>query len=343
MFVTDQVCQSTCTNTICIVYSGSTSSLPQQSATSSPVPGGLNKRYSTVSPVGSPELGPTGMRDSGSSFCVSPIDETDQSTQHDRNDSRASVNAPIPQTDSSDAITPVPEPAQSVPKTVQFAAQKQQNQPVRWDNYSGEPTTNSSGKTSQVNPRNTTFHKSSGSHASNFLHGVREQLQPKKKLAQARNRISSFSKNEAPAQKETRGRSPSRVYTVAEHSGNYAGMRDASPQFSNSAWGFTPTTVTTITAGGPATKLPQRPAAEQADSSQRRVQLEKLEYPEQRDQEEAKFVDTTLENMMRPASRGYTAQPTMKMSGLNDSRTGGPYSSNPGADSTDDLPSIMSR
>lgn len=321
--------------------SGSTSSLPQQSATSSPVPGTFNKRYSTVSPVGSPELGPTGMRDSGSSFCVSPIDETDRSIHHNRNDSRASANAPVPQSDSSDAITPAPRQAQPVPKTAQFATQKHQTQPVRWDDYSGEPTTNSSGKTSQVNPRSTTFHKSSGSHASNFLHGVREQLQPKKKLAQARNRISSFSKNEPPAQKESRGRSPSRVYTLAEHSGNYTGMRDASPKLSNSAWGFTPTTVTTITAGGPATKLPERPAAEHVDSSKRRVQFEKLEQPEQRDQAETNFVDTKLESMMRPASSGFTTQPTMT-SGPDDSRSNSPYGSNPGANSTEDLP-IMSR
>lgn len=118
-------------------------------------------------------------------------------------------------------------------------------------------------------------------------------------------------------------------------------MRDASPKLSNSAWGFTPTTVTTITAGGPATKLPERPAAEHVDSSKRRVQFEKLEQPEQRDQAETNFVDTKLESMMRPASSGFTTQPTMT-SGPDDSRSNSPYGSNPGANSTEDLP-IMSR
>lgn len=329
----------------------STTSLPQQSVKVPSPPGDINyTRYSVVSPVGSPELGPTGGRDSGSSFCVSPIDETDQPLKQKLDNPQASANAPPPQTGSTDAVLPSTEPAQSAPKTVQFATHQDQPQPVRWDNYSGEPTTNSSGKTSQVNPRNTAFHKPSGSHASNFLHGVREQLQTKKKLAQARNRISSFSKSEPPAQKESRGRSSSRVLPLSEHSGNRTDTRDASPQFSNTL-GFIPTTVTTITAGGIPKTLPERPAFEHAyprNSSKPRIYSEqpeqKSEQSEQRDPEETRFVDTTLEKMMRPTSGGGRIPPASKVSPSNIYPGDSPRESlNLPSNSTDDIPSIMSR
>lgn len=297
-----------------------------------------DKRYSAVSPVGSPELGPTGGRDSGSSFCVSPIDETDQPFQHKhkRNTSGASVNAPpLPHPDSTDAFPSAPELAQSVPKSVQFAPHEDQVQTVRWDECSGEPTSSLTGKASQVNPRNTTFHKPSGSHTSNFLHGVREQLQTKKKLAQARNRISSFSKNEPPAQKETRGRSSSRVFPLAEHSENHTSTRNVSPQLNNNL-GFIPTTVTTITAGGPPKALPERPVTEHVYSGKPRVLYP--QKPEQRDQEETKFVESALEDMMQ------RKEPTVKANGPNDSPGDSPRESiNLGTMSADDNPSIMSR
>ncbi|KAJ5989105.1 hypothetical protein N7481_004315 [Penicillium waksmanii] len=321
--------------------SASRSSLAQQSATTLPLPrgGADDTRHSAVSPVESPELGSTDRRDSESSFCVSPINETDQPIQHNRDNSRTSVNAPLPQLDISPLAS---EPAQPMPKAVQFATHEDQIQPGRWDDYSGEPTDSNNGKTSQVNPRSTTFHKPSGSHASNFLHGVREQLQTKKKLAQARNRISSFSKNESPMQKDARGRSSSRVLPLSEHSGNHSGTRDASPQLDNTL-GFMPTTVTTITAGGPPRTLPERPATEYAHSSKPRVYPKQLEQPEQRIRDETSFVDTIPENMMRPTSRGARIQPTMKTCGPSDSPDDSPRESfQLDSKSTDDVP-IMSR
>lgn len=299
-----------------------------------------DKRDSTVSPELSPEFGPTGRRDSGSSFCVSPINETDQPIQHNRDNSRTSVNAPLPQLD----VSPLaPKPAHPMPKAVQFATHEDQSQPMRWDDYSGEPTDNNNGKTSQVNPRSTTFHKPSGSHASNFLHGVREQLQTKKKLAQARTRISSFSKNEPTTQKETRGRSSSRVLPLSEHSGNHSGTRDASPRFNNTL-GFLPTTVTTITAGDPPKTLPERPATEYAPSSNPRVYPERPKQLEQRNRDEISFVDTIPEKMMRPTSGGARIQSTMKTYSPNDSPGESPRESlQLDSKSTDDLPSIMSR
>lgn len=290
--------------------------------------------------MGSPEFGPTGKRDSESSFCVSPINETDHPIQHNRDNSQTSVNAPVPQLDT---LSLDPEPAQPLAKAVQFATYEDQIQPVRLDDYLGEPTDTNNGRASQVNPRNTTFHKPSGSHASNFLHGVREQLQTKKKLAQARNRISSFSKNEPSAQKEARGRSSSRVLPLSEHSGNHSGTRDASPQINNTL-GFIPTTVTTITAGGPPKTLPERPATEYAHSSKPRVYPEQPEQLEQRNRDETSFVDTIPENMMRPTSRGARIQPTMKTWASNDSPGDSPRQSlQLDPKSTDDAPSIMSR
>ncbi|KAJ5104054.1 hypothetical protein N7532_004583 [Penicillium argentinense] len=318
--------------------------LPQPATSLSPSQeeGAEDKRHSAVSPVGSPAP-----RDSGSSFCVSPIEESEQPFRHEdkRSDYRASANVPLPQTDSTDALPSAPNTSQAAPKTVQFAPHSDQSVPVRWDDYSGEPTTNNTGKASQVNSRNTTFHKSSGSHASNFLLGVREQLQTKKKLAQARNRISSFSKSEPPVQKETRGRSPSRVLPSIEYSGNGASTRDASPKFNNNL-GFVPTTVTTITAGGLPKALPERQVTEYAYSGTRREQSKQRELPAQREQPEIKL-DLTLDHTMppfEPAARFDAVQPAMSANGPNHSPNDSPRESfHLGSKSTDDLPSVMSR
>ncbi|KAJ5386395.1 hypothetical protein N7509_008936 [Penicillium cosmopolitanum] len=312
--------------------SASSSSLPQQSATTLPLPqGGLDdKRHSAVSPT---------------DVIVKAASASRRSTRRINLFNITAITlGPLsmrrsPQLDASPLA---PEPAQPMPKAVQFATHEDQIQPVRWDDYLGEPTDSNNGKTSQVNPRNTTFHKPSGSHASNFLHGVREQLQTKKKLAQARNRISSFSKNEPPTQKDARGRSSSRVLPLSEHSGNHSGTRDASPQLSN-ALGFMPTTVTTITGGGPPKTLPERPATEYAHSSKSRAYPEQSEQLEQRNRDESSFVDTIPENMMRPASRGARIQPTMNTYGPNDSPGDSPRESfQLDPKSTDDVP-IMSR
>lgn len=285
-------------------------------------------KSSTVSPMESPVLG-SRVRDSGSSSCVSPIDDAEKSPRHRRQDSQTSGivadSSPV------DASPSPPRPAQSVPKTVQFAPSHDQ-QPTRWDDFSGEPTTNINGKASQVNPRNTTFHRPPGSHASNFLHWGREQLQPKKQLAKARNRISSLSRYDNPPPKETRGRPSSRVLSVGEPSHNQS---DAAPQLNH--LGFVPTVVTTITAGN-SKPLSEKPTAEHDNGSKRR------------DASTSRF-DAAIANMMQavPSSSRFdsttaAANATNAKDGPTDSPNDSPRGSiNLGKDSTDDTPSIMGR
>lgn len=270
-----------------------------------------DKRHSAVSPTLE-----SGARDSGSSFCVSPIDEPDQVPRHERNGSRTSAHAPATQSQIAE-----PPLSQTAPKDVVFAPNHKQ--PTRWDDFSGEPST--TGKASHVNPRNTTFHKSSG-HASSLLHWGREQLQSKKKLAQARTRISSFSKGETPAPTKTRRRSSSRVFQLGEHSDNPPATTDANPQLN--APGLVPTVVTTITAGD-SEPLPARPATEHAYMDN---------HKEQRD---AKF-GTAGENMLRPQQ--YTGQFGAAGGNPQHIHNGSPQEGlHAGSKSTDELASVMSR
>lgn len=275
------------------------------------------KRYSAVSPIESPTLG-AGLRDSGSSFCVSPIDEADQLPRRERNGSRTSAHGPISQPQ---AVPSPPRMSQPASKSVEFAPTHMKQ--TRWDAFSGEPS--DTGKASQVNPRDSTFHKSSGSHASSLLNWGREQLQSKK-LAQARSRISSFPKSETPAAPETSNRSSSRVLPSEEHSGDRAGT-DVNSRV-NPSLGFVPTVVTTITAGDPK-PLPQRPATERAYESSRQ------ELPDNN-------FNPTMDTMLRPGhpSRGVGASVRGPQGSLDESPR---ESLNLSSESTEDLHSIMSR
>lgn len=275
-----------------------------------------DKRHSVVSPLISP-VG-SGNRGSGSSFCVSPIEDTDQLPRHERNGSRAS--APTSAPPSLRDASPSPELSQPVPRSVQFASSH--------DDLSGEPS--HIGKANQVNPQNTSSHKSSGSHTSNLLHWGREQLHPKKKLAQARNRISSFSKNEPPVQPETRSRSSSRVFPLGDHSNKQSSTEDTGAKLST--LGFVPSVVTTITAGGPK-ELPERPAPQYPPKSSRRY------LPEY------KF-DTAIDDMLQPqqsAGRFGVVNTVARVGSPLEAPNDGPRGSlNIETGSTDDL-SIMSR
>ncbi|KAJ5390666.1 uncharacterized protein N7496_001734 [Penicillium cataractarum] len=291
-----------------------------------------NEQYPDVSPAVSPELGPR-VRDSGSSFCVSPIEEseTDRGFRHDRTGSWGyGVAAPAP----SRAVNTEPllsEPSQSAPKTIKFTPNSDE-QPTRWDAYSGEPTKSNAGRAGQVEPRNTNFHKVSGSHTTNFLHWGREQLQPKKKFAQARGRISSFSKNENNRAPETRDRSSSRVLPLAEHSVN----KDAISQPKNPNLGFVPTVVTTITGGNPK-PLPERPATEHAYKAPRREISNNNLDP---------AIDDMLRSAQPPSRFGVpNTAGAMDTGSVTASPDDSPRTSlNLGTKSTEDLPgSIMSR
>ncbi|KAJ5683299.1 hypothetical protein N7462_006464 [Penicillium macrosclerotiorum] len=296
------------------------------------------KRYSDVSPASSPEIEPQD-RKSSSSFCVSPLDDDDESLYQRRGSrgSEVSAMAPAPQSQATDITAPPPSSLPFAPRTVQFTAKNREysehnKQPTRWDDYSGEPTQSQVGKTGQVAPRNTSFHKPSNSHASHFLHWGREQLQPKKKLAQARSRISSFSKGDSPTLNEPAGRAPSRALPLTEHSSNQFHRRDASPQ--PTSIGFMPTVVTTITAGE-SKPLPERPAA--AHTYQSAV----------RDQSEAQF-DTSITSVMQPAQPPSRFGPPDPIMTAEDAQGGADHSLHGsfalGSKSTDDLTSsIMSR
>lgn len=282
------------------------------------------RQFPDVSPAVSPELGPQ-IRDSGSSFCVSPIEdsEPDQGLQHEQ--WGYGVAAPVP----SRAVQngpPLSELSQSAPKTIQFAPNGD-GQAARWDAYSGELTQSNVGRPGQVESRNTSFHKSSGSHATNFLHWSREQLQTKKKLDQARSRISSFSKNENRVP-ETRSGSGSRV--LAKHSTN----KDAISHPQNPNLGFVPTVVTTITAGDPS-PLPERPATEHA-------------YTIPRLEEADTEIDTAIDKMVlsgTPPSHSGAPYAAMHAGSANGDPGDSPHAILAlGSQSSEDLPaSIMSR
>ncbi|KAJ6180796.1 hypothetical protein N7519_011257 [Penicillium mononematosum] len=232
-----------------------------------PVPcGDLNNKHSKVSPAVSPML-EAQRRASQSSFCVSPIGDGDQFSDYARQETGTlSSPSPIPKIDvdtpSHSRVQPV-QPVQP-PQHDQDSRRFISGKPTRWDNFSGEPTSSDVGRASQVDPRNTSFLKPSGAHASNLLNWG-QGFNPKKTLNAARHRISSFSKPEDVSKKEPRSRSSSRGFPVEEHSSKRNGndARKASPQLDN--FSFAPTTVTTITAGGPVS-LPRRPATENAPS-----------------------------------------------------------------------------
>ncbi|KAJ5095501.1 hypothetical protein NUU61_004857 [Penicillium alfredii] len=293
--------------------------------------GNVNKRYSDVSPVESPVLGHEA-RDSESSFCVSPIHESEE-WSHPRDDSRPSPPpTPVPPEPAdpppSQEEPPLPPPPPRPVKQLRFSPTPEQ--PTRWDDFSGEPTTKNTGKAGQVTPRDTTFHKAPSSHASNLFNWGREQLQPKKKLAEARSRITSFSKNEAPAPKEPRSRSSSRVRPLNEHLGNaQANTEDATAQITQiNNLGFVPTVVTSISAGD-SKPLPARPTTEDS--------------PIPRDQTDPNF-DTAIANMMvpnEPVSRFSTTTYTATDAGSqNNSRR---TSVNLKRQSTEDLNSVIAR
>lgn len=217
----------------------------------------LNKRHPGISPDVSPIL-ETDRRQSKSSFCVSPIGDGDQFPRG-RKETRSfsSPSSTIPDTDHANA------PAQSRLQPVQPAQDSRRfisGKLTRWDDFSGEPTSSDAGKASQVDPRSTSFHKPSGSHSTNLLNWG-HQFNPKKKINAARSRISSFSKAEDHYHKNTRNRSSSRVFPVEEHSNRRKGAPDATPQLDD--FSFSPSVVTTITAGGPVL-FPPRPATEHA-------------------------------------------------------------------------------
>jgi len=270
-----------------------------------------------MSPVGSRNRG------SGSSFCVSPIDDTDQLPRHKRNDSWASARASGPQ--SLRDTSPSPEVSHHIPKAVHFAPSH--------DDLSGDPS--HIRKANQVKPQVTSSHKSSSSHTSNFMHWGREQFHSKKKLTKTRNRNSSFSRSEPPVQPvqpvppETRSQSSSRVSSLGEHSNKHFGAEDGGPKLDT--LGFVPSVVTTITAGD-SEASPERPDPKYPPKSSRRYVPHPLPEP--------KFgAAFDMMQTPQPAVVNTVARTGSPLEDLNDSPRG---SLNVESGSTDNL-TIMSR
>ncbi|KAJ5760772.1 hypothetical protein N7520_007928 [Penicillium odoratum] len=232
----------------------------------------------------------------------------------------ATFYQPVSQQSASDRLF-TPQPISKKPALREQDRQQTSGaQSTPWDLYSGEPTTPIAGKAGQVNSP-ATFHKSSGS-ASNILSWGREQLQPIKEFAQSRSRNSSFHKSQIPVPtkandsklKNGSPRSGSRVSSMEVH--------PRRPSASNSGVqlshiGLVPTTVTTITAGGPKA-LPQRPAPRDA-YKQWREQRDANPLPEINT-----VADTTLSKQL-------------------DSLFGGTTVSNPGSPSPDESLNNSSR
>ena len=282
--------------------------------------GTAERRYSGISAMESPI---SGMHDSESSFCVSPIDDMEEFPQN----SKVVPREPP-------AAVPV-DLSQSTQKAVHFITTPGQVTPS--NNAPGEPTTYVGQKANQAAPRSSTFSKTSGSHATNLINWGREQLQSTKKLAQARNRISSLPRQEAPVVREIGARSSSYALPLREHSANRTQIRDASSRLNN--LGFRPTVVTTITAGN--TKpLPERPALEHAYVKPQEEQAKPSETAEDKF---AAAIDSMMRQEKIPSrldTLNATKQARSPDGSPDDDSRGRP---NLGAQSTDDTPSIMSR
>lgn len=208
-----------------------------------------------------------------------------------------------------------------------------QAQGTRWDAHSGEPTLAKAGKSGQVDPQNTGFHKSSGS-ASNFLNWGKEHLQSGKLAQAARTRIANFSKNDGPQLRDTEPWLREGAARARRKSASRGGQnekrheRHVIPSGHGkrrpSQTGFIPTTVTTIT-GGSSDYLPQKPAPAKTRDAPRLDQLGIRPEPK---------LDTAIDTMRLESSVHFgesTPKPTIESPAPN------PYQSP--SDSPQDSPS----
>ncbi|KAJ6021315.1 hypothetical protein N7540_006819 [Penicillium herquei] len=231
-------------------------------------------------------------------------------------------------------------------------------QAVPWDAHSGEPTLAKPGKAGQVESHHTTSQKPVGS-TSSFLNWGREQFHSKKIAQAARSRIANFSKTEGPPLKDTEPWLRDGAHRGRRKSASRGGQHDKRPiRASNtdtgrrsSLTGFVPTTVTTITAGGPST-LPQRPAPAKGQQQNSRTEQRVLR-PEPK-------LDTSIDTMRLTTAVQFggatiVSKPGSPAPGLSpqDSQSDSPrdsprdathqYDSSGEDKSTEETPSIMSR
>ncbi|KAJ5804608.1 uncharacterized protein N7518_000911 [Penicillium psychrosexuale] len=268
------------------------------------------KRPPGVSPAISPVL-EAHRRASESSFCVSPIGDGDQFSDYARQENGTlSSPTPIPKADYVD--TPSHSRVQPV-QPVQYLQHDYDSRrfisgkSTHWNNFSAEPTLSDVVRVGDT--RQTSLQKASGPGApapapaptTNLLNWG-QGFNPKKTLNAARSRITSFSKTEELSQKAPRSRSASRGLPVEERTSkrNGNGALKTSPQLDN--FGFAPTTVTTITGGGPAS-VPRRPATEHVQSRLPEEQKPIFKF----DNDFSDMMFTTEEPISRFSSTTYTA------------------------------------
>ncbi|KAG0155086.1 hypothetical protein PDIDSM_659 [Penicillium digitatum] len=212
------------------------------------IPGDHIQRPLDLSPTVSPIL-EAQSRASLSSFCVSPIRDEDHFPEDARQETRIpSSSPPIPQADydgtpAHSRVQPV-QPPQHYQDSRRFISGKL----TRWDNFAAEP--NDFGIASQVVPQHL-FYKASGAPAFGLL-------RPTGAKASIPRRLSTQLDTGSAVFRSTRI-----FHKVEEHSSkrNGNGALKMSPQLDN--FSFAPTTVTTITAGGPVS-FPRRPVTEHA-------------------------------------------------------------------------------
>jgi hypothetical protein len=228
---------------------------------------------------------------------------------------------------------------------------------TRWDYFSGEPTTSGTGKAAQAAPGHAPFQPQPApkqpASQSGILNWSREQLQPIKKFAEARSRLT---KNENtlphtagrlpmtnPLHEKQRGRAPSRadLSKTSDQHQNQAPPISAAP-------GFRPTVVTTISAGPSMSATPEKRSASRNTTSDHHPpppstnQNSNAAAPPRVD-----LPQTTLDSALadlhmeeQPPSRfsSTTYEPTEP-----GSATDSPRDSVAGNESTENLNSIMSR
>ncbi|KAJ5728338.1 hypothetical protein N7493_004668 [Penicillium malachiteum] len=223
-------------------------------------------------------------------------------------------------------------------------------QAAPWEAHSGEPTLAKPGK-GDSHP--TTSQKPTSS----FLNWGREQFHSKKIAQAARSRIANFSKTEGPPLKDTEPWLREGAHRGRRKSASRGGAHEKRPIRASHTYGtrrpsltgFVPTTVTTITAGGPST-LPQRPAKSQQHNPR----------TEQRALGPEPKLDTTIDTMRLTADvqfggvtivprTGSPAPSPRAQDSQSDSPGDSPRDATPQHDSsgedksTDETPSIMSR
>lgn len=223
-----------------------------------------------ISPPGTPTSEDRGPDSCGSSQ-ISPIEEPQYSLKSDQMDPKTTSRLPVLRKDARKE-----HPLSSQDNHSRDKSSSSRNRGTRWDDYSGEPTTNVSGKSAQVDPGNAPFSaKATGSHSSRVLNWSKEQLQPKKRFAEVRSRMSK--QDDAPPDNEQwkgpSGHAPM-MGLIHEKSRSGSGShfqafraREEEDALPDTTAHFQPSVVTTITANQEKPPAPKKYGAIRSGTS----------------------------------------------------------------------------